>query len=214
MPFERRLHTELDRLDDEGLIAYAVAAREANDPEAMGDALAVVGNRRQRDLIRRALMKVPEADAEDVAMQALGDALLARFEGTSVGEFVNLVHTVLSRRIADYHDKVDRSVDTTELPEEHRDDEDESRHRRDAGVSQAEVGRVDAQDVVDQALAGLSAQHRRTAELYVFDDLSAQDAADQVNQEFPDSNPQMSVDNVHKIASRFRKHLRKLLDDT
>lgn len=212
MTFKRRLPGELDNLDDEGLIAYAVGARDAEELEAMKDALAVVANRRLRDLIRRALIKVPAEDAEDVAMQAMSDAVLARFDGTSVGEFVSLTHTILSRRIADYHDKAERSVDTTELPEEHRDDDEEGRHRRDAAISPPEVGAVDVQDVIDRALARLSAQHRRTVELYVLEDLSGEATADQVNQEFPDSNPKMSVDNVQKIASRFRKHLRKRLE--
>ena len=212
MNFNRRLPGELDNLDDEALIAYAVGARDADEPEAMKDALAVFANRRLPDLIRRAKIKIPEADAEDVAMQAMAGAVLARFEGTSVGEFVNLTNRVLARRIADYHDKAERSPDTVELPEEHRDDEDESRHRRDAAVSQPRSGAVDAQSVIDQALAELSDQHRRTVELYVFEDLSAADAADQVNEEFPDSNPKMSVDNVQKIKSRFKKRLRKLLE--
>ncbi len=213
MPFERRSQNELDRLDDGELIAYAVAARRAAEPDAMADALAVLAHRRLRDLIRRARLKLPAEDAEDVAMQALGDAVLAKFEGTSVGEFVKLLHTVLSRRIADFHEKARRSPDTTELPEEHRDDEDESRHRRDAAVSGSELGAVDLRDVLERALDEITPQHRRTVELYVLDDLSAEDAANQVNREFPDSNPKMSVDNVHKIASRFRKHLRGLLDD-
>jgi DNA-directed RNA polymerase specialized sigma24 family protein len=211
MPFKRRLPGELDTLDDEALIAYAVEARNADEPEAMKDALAVFTNRRLPDLIRRAKLKVPEQDAEDVAMLTMTGAVLARFEGTSVGEFVNLTNRVLARRIADYHDKAERSPDTVELPEEHRDDQ-EGRRRRDAAVSQAEVGGVDAQSVIDQALGELSAEHRRTVELYVFEDLSAADTADQVNKEFPDSNPKMSVDNVQKIKSRFKKRFRKLLE--
>ncbi len=212
MAFKRRLPGELDNLDDEALIAYAVGARDAGEPEAMKDALAVFANRRLPDLIRRAKLKVPESDAEDVAMLTMTGAVLARFEGTSVGEFVNLTNRVLARRIADYHDKAERSPDTVELPEEHRNPDDEGRHRRDAAVSQPEVGAVDAQSVIDQALAELSAEHRRTVELYVFEDLNAANAANQVNQEFPDSNPKMSVDNVQKIKSRFKKRLRKLLE--
>jgi len=212
MTFKRRLPGDLDNLDDEALIAYAVAAREAGDFDAMKDALAVIANRRLPDMIRRARIKVPPADAEDVAMQAFGDAVLANFEGTSVGEFVNLQRRVLSRRIADYHKKVERSPDTVELPEEHRDDEEESRHRRDVAFSPDETGGVDVQDVIDQALAELSDQHRRTVELYVFEDLSAESTANQVNREFPDSNPKMSVDNVQQIKARFKKQLRKLLE--
>lgn len=213
MTFNRRLPGDLDRLDDEGLIAYAVAARKAGETDSMAEALAVIANRRLGNLIRRALMKVPDADAEDVAMQALGEAVIARFKGRSVGEFVNLMHTVLARRIADYHGKAERRPDTTPLPEENRGDDD-APHRRDAGVTGPEIGAVDAQSVVDQVLNDLSHQHRRTVELYVLDDLSGKDTANQVNEEFPDSNPKMSVDNVQQIASRFRSDLRDLLDDT
>jgi DNA-directed RNA polymerase specialized sigma24 family protein len=212
MPFERRLPGDLDGLDDEDLVAYAVEAREAGELDSMKNALAVIGHRRFGDLVRRALLKIPHPDAEDVAGQALSDAVLAKFEGGSVGEFVSMMHTILARRIADYHGRAERRPDTTSLPEEHQ-GEDDAPHRRDAGVSDSEIGAVDAQSVVDQLLGDLSDQHRRTVELYVFDDLSGIDAADQVNQEFPDSNPKMSIDNVQKIASRFRKDLRGLLDD-
>ncbi len=211
MPFERRLPGDLDRLDDEDLIAYAIDAREAGELDSMKNALAVIGHRRFGDLVRRARLKTPDSDAEDVAGQALSDAVLAKFEGRSVGEFVSMMHTILARRIADYHGRVERRPDTTLLPEEHQGDDDGP--RRDAGVSDPEIGKVDAQSVVDQVLGELSDQHRRTVELYVFDDLSGKDAANQVNEEFPDSNPKMSVENVQKIASRFRQDLRGLLDD-
>lgn len=209
MDFERRLPHELDHLSDEELIAYAVAAREAGDVEAMADALAVIGNRRLGDGTRRARAKVPVQDAEELAAQAMGEAVLARFEGTSVGEFVKLMHTILSRRIADYYEKRERTVETTDLPDEHGDDDD--LRRRDVAISPDESGVVDVQSVIDQALDELSDQHRRVIELYVFEDLSADDTADQVNAEFPDSNPKMSVDNVQQIKARFKKRVRELL---
>ena len=212
MNFKRRLPSELDRLSDEDLIAYAVAARETGDVEAMKDALAVMGNRRLPDLIRSARIKVQPQDAEGIAVAALGDAVLARFEGQSVGEFVSLLYKILGRRIADHYGKLERSPETTALPEEHRDDEDESRHRRDAAISPDETGAVDLREVLDKALGELSSEHRRTVELYVFEDLSAEDASNQVNDEFPDSNPKMSVDNVQQIAHRFRKRLRGMLE--
>lgn len=212
MSFKRQLPGELDNLDDEALIAYAVGARDADELEAMKDVLAVFANRRLPDLIRRAKIKIPEADAEDVAMQAMAGAVLARFEGTSVGEFVNLANRVLARRIADYHAKAERSPDTTELPEEHRDGEGEGR-RREAAISQSETGAVQVQSVIDQVLDKRSAQHRRTVELYVIEDRGGKATANQVNEEFPDSNPKMSVDNVQQIASRFRDDLRDMLGD-
>jgi RNA polymerase sigma factor (sigma-70 family) len=212
MSFERKFPHELDHLSDEELIAYAVAAREAGDEDAMQNALAVIANRRLDDLTRRAKLKVPAVEAEDIAMQALADAVLARFEGTSVGEFVKLTHTILSRRIADFYDKKGRSPDTVPLPEENR-DQDESHGGRDAAVMADPAGAVEVQSAVDQARAELDERHRRVVDLYVFEDRGAQEVADQVNFEFPDHNPEMTVDNVQQIASRFRKRLRELLED-
>jgi len=73
---------------------------------------------------------------------------------------------------------------------------------------------VDVQSVVDQALEKFTEPHHLAViDRYVFEDLSAQDTADEVNAAFPDLNPAMSVDNVHQIASRFRKELRRLLTE-
>ncbi len=58
---------------------------------------------------------------------------------------------------------------------------------------------------MDQTTGGFS-------QLYVFEDLGAQETADRVNEEFPDRDTPMTVDNVHKIASRFRKDLRDELE--
>ena len=212
MPFRRLKDYELAPLSDEELIEYAVAAREDGDPDAMRDALAILVFRRFDDLVRRARMKVPAEDAEDVASQAISDAVVAKFKGESVGEFMKLVGTILARRVADFHDKRSRTVDTSPLPEENEGDEDV--HGSAAGVSPDETSGVDAQDIVDSQVAALSPSHRRVVELYVLDGWAAEEAAAKVNEEFTDLDPPMSVDNVHKIASRFRKELRQALEES
>ena len=66
--------------------------------------------------------------------------------------------------------------------------------------------------MIDQCLEGLSELHRDVVEHNVFEDLDANDTADQVNKDHPDLDPPMSQANVHKIVSRFRKCVRERLD--
>jgi DNA-directed RNA polymerase specialized sigma24 family protein len=209
MPFRRRTDYELDRLPDDEILAYAVAAREAGDRKAMEDALAILIFRRYDDLVRRARLKVPTEDAEDVAARALSDAALAAFEGASEGEFWKLVSRVLQRRVSDYWEKRERSPDTAPLPEEHADDEDV--HGKTAAVSSDPTTAVDAQDVIDEVLGRLNDVHRRVVELSI-EGFSAQEVSARLNAEDPDLDPPMSVDNVHQITSRFRRDLREALE--
>ncbi len=67
---------------------------------------------------------------------------------------------------------------------------------------------------MDEVLAKLSDPHRRVVDLFVFERLSAQETVDQVNDEYPDLDPPMSVDNVSQIAKRFRDDLRDLLSES
>lgn len=212
MPFRRLKDYELANLPDEDLIAYAVAARDAGDVDAMRDALAILVFRRYDDLVRRAKLKVPAGEAEDIAAQTIDEAILVKFRGTSVGEFMKIVGQILRRRIADFLEKRKRTIQAGPLPEENTDDEDV--HGRTAGITPDSTGAVEVEDLIERLMANLSPPHRRVVELYVFDALSAEDAADQLNADFPDLDTTMSVDNVHKIASRFRKDLRKALEDS
>jgi DNA-directed RNA polymerase specialized sigma24 family protein len=69
----------------------------------------------------------------------------------------------------------------------------------------SEEGLVETQDVVERVLAGLSEAHRRVIELVVFEGRTASQAAQEV--------PGMREDNVHQIVSRFRRALRRALQD-
>ena len=53
-------------------------------------------------LVNRARLKLPAADVEDVASEAMFSAIASAFDGKSVGEFRSWLHTILSRRIADH----------------------------------------------------------------------------------------------------------------
>ena len=64
---------------------------------------------------------------------------------------------------------------------------------------------METRDVVERVLAGLSDAHRRVVELVVFEARTASQAAQEV--------PGMREDNVHQIVSRFRRALRRALQD-
>ena len=116
---EHRLQT----LSDEDLIAYLRAARAAGRHDAMKPAIGVLAFGYWDTLVNRARLKLPEAEVEQVAGEALESAIASAFDGRSVGEFRSWLHTILSRRIADYWQKRERTVKTEkldELPEAHR----------------------------------------------------------------------------------------------
>ncbi len=108
---------DLARLSDDELIALARSRpASAADHELVRQILGVLIYQRYDNVKRRVAIKVPPKDVEDVAMDAVASAIRAAFEGSSVGEFVNFLNTIVARRIADYHRRPE--VETTRLPEE------------------------------------------------------------------------------------------------
>ena len=207
MGFQRRY--DLDRLADERLLDYALAARAAGDRDTMADALARLVFRYRADLVRRASIKVPRADAEEIASETMADAVRASFRGNTIAAFRALVTRILRRRIADYYERRERSVDEVPLADEHGDAD--GARGPDVAIVPDETAGVLLADLVKRELESLSARHRRAAELYAIEGASAAEAAACVNAEFPDEDPQMSEINVHQIASRFREDLRRRL---
>jgi DNA-directed RNA polymerase specialized sigma24 family protein len=56
--------------------------------------------------------------------------------------------------------------------------------------------------------------HRAVVDRYIFEDLSAEETAEVINDTFDDELKRpMTTDNVHQIASRFRETLRRLLGE-
>jgi len=205
--FRPRNDDELSRLDDEALLEYIAAARAQGTPEHTQRALAIIVFRHYDNIVRRVKIKVPPADVEDVAQEAVVSAIRSRLDGKSVGEFRTWLNRIVSRRIADYHRKP--GVETTQLPEEHADDDEIWGQ---VAREEDETGAAEVRELIEITLAELSRQHRRVVELFVFADMSAKDVAEQVNLELPDEETEMKVDNVSQIAKRFRKRLRELLE--
>ena len=204
---------DLARLSDDELIARAVKARERGQHELVRQILGVLVFKRYDNVKRRVSIKVPPKDVEDVAMEAVASAIRAAFEGSSVGEFVNFLNTIVARRIADYHRRPE--VETTRLAEEAEGETEAWANVLGKGDPNDWVAdTIDAAAAIRQALNELKPPHRRVVELFVFTELNADETADAVNMEYEaELETPMSETNVHQIASRFRKRVRELLEE-
>ena len=108
----------LAALGDEQLVEYLRAARQAGRHDAMRPAVAVLVHGYWDILVHRARLKLrTDADAEEVAAETVASAIASAFDGRSIGEFRSWLHTILSRRIADWWQKDERSVQTRPLPQ-------------------------------------------------------------------------------------------------
>ena len=197
---------ELSTLTDEALLSYYGEARDAGHPSAER-ALGILIWRYFPNVHRRCLTKIPRDDAEDVAMNAVLSAIASALDGRSEGEFHSWLNRIVGRRIADYTRKP--RPDTTLLPEEHADDEEVWGA---SGFHPDETGIVGLDELIDQAMDGLSDAHIEVIEIFVFEDQSAEDTVERVNDAFPHLDPEMKIDNVSQIAKRFRERLRELLE--
>lgn len=202
--FEELPEHRLDNLSDEELVDYLRRAREAGRHDAMKPAVAVLVYGYWDNLVNRARLKLSShADAEDVAAEAVASAIVSAFDGKSVGEFRSWLHTILSRRIADWYETKERKLDKTRLPSEHHGDE-EVWGEEPSVQFQGEA--LHARDCVRQAFEEIEdPRHRRAIELYVFGPNSAADTADLVGDGMTEAN-------VHQISSRFQRRVRELLE--
>jgi RNA polymerase sigma factor (sigma-70 family) len=195
---------QLGELTDEQLVDYLRAAREAGAGDAMKVALGVLVFGYWDVLVYRAGLKLPDADAEDVAAEAMTSAIASAFDGKSVGEFRAWLHVILSRRIADHLEARKRKPKTEKLATEHAGDDDVW---GDEPFEEFTGEAVFAADCIRRAIEEIKKPaHRRVIDLHVFGPLSAAEAAEAVGDG-------MSEDNVHQIASRLLKRVRQLLDE-
>jgi DNA-directed RNA polymerase specialized sigma24 family protein len=193
---------ELHNRSDDDLITYVRTARTHGDTDGANLALRVLVFGYMDHVTARVAIKVPAHAVDEVAGQALISAVTSAFRGESVGEFRSWLHVIVDRRIADFH-RAGRVEVVPLLP-----DHDALASLDDTG------GTIAAQNVVDATMAELSELHRAVVDLYVFDGLSAQETALELAQRFPSPpNAQISADNVHKIAQRFRDRVRASLEE-
>src|SRR3954447_13512597 len=87
-PFRKLSDNELDELDDDALVAYLVAARDAGEPGEVKRAMAFLVYGRM-DLVQTIVAdRVPPHAIERVASEAMIETMSAVFDGVSVGQFV------------------------------------------------------------------------------------------------------------------------------
>ena len=192
----------LEGLSDERLVEYLRAAREAGRHDAMRPAVAVLVHGYWDILVHRARLKLrTDADAEEVAAEAVASAIASAFDGRSVGEFRSWLHTILSRRIADWWEAREQRLQKTALPSEHLGDDEVWGREPSVGF---EGDALHARESVRQALNELQDEHREVVRLYVLGPHAAAEAASL-------AGPGMTEANVHQIASRFQRRVRELL---
>jgi RNA polymerase sigma factor (sigma-70 family) len=193
----------LQTLSDEDLIAYLRAARAAGRHDAMKPAIGVLAFGYWDTLVNRARLKLPESEVEQVAGEALESAIASAFDGRSVGEFRSWLHTILSRRIADYWQKRERTVKTEKLVSEHQEAEEVWGDEPSVGF---EGEALHAQECVRNALDELPEAHREVVRLYVFGPDSAAAVVERVGDGMTEAN-------VHQISSRYQRRVKELLGE-
>lgn len=192
---------DLEKLSDEGLIAYIRAARDDGQLGQARRGLAILVYGYEGDVKRRLSIRVPKHVVDDLAHDALVRAIAAAFDGTSVGEFRNWLHTIVDRTAADFFRRAERRPKETLLPSEHMSEDDVWGAEPSL---ESEAGAVELRIIVEEVLQTFNEKHRLVIELYVFQGFTAAEVCGRIKG--------MSEDNVAQIASRFRAKLRARLD--
>ena len=178
-PFRPRAQHDLERLDDDALIAYMREAGAAGH-ESARLALAMLAYGYRSRVRARVSMKIPAQDVDEVTDEILAKALSSSFDGRHGGQFGSWMNTIAQRSIADYHRRGPGRVKADPLDE------------RDAAPAGDEV---ETGDALERTLAALNPEHRRVVEL-VLRGYTASEIEG------------VSDANVHQIVSRFRRALR------
>lgn len=193
---------EIDALNDARLLAYIASAREAGkaDTAALQGVQHLIF-RHMDSVSARVRRKVPAHLVEDVAAEALIEAIASVFSGATIKEFHKWLNVIVQRTIADFYRgprgrqlELDRERDVRRPAE----DEVEEEPGEEGGYAEAEV-----QQIIDDLMASRSPEHRRVVEMLVWGGYSAREASEATG---------MSEDNCYQIVRRFRVDLRAALD--
>jgi len=206
-PFRELSDLELGALTDDELVAYLAQARALGRIDAARLALQVLVFGHMDAIVYRVRQKVPQEAVDKVAGEAFMSALLSMLSGNSKGEFLSWLHTIVDRRIADYHRA--KRLQTQPLAEEHGDEDDV---RGSVPSEPDATGAVHVQMLFDEMRGRLDESHRMVVDLYCLDGYPATETARRINHTCPGLDPPMSENNVHQIASRFRNELRARLE--
>lgn len=210
MEFDPKSENQLGLLDDDDLIEYISAARDAGQQDQMRTGLGIFVFRRRSQIVNRIRLKVDsDHDIEDLTMRVITDVMAARFDGTYTGEMVNLINTVTQRRIADFCERRSR-IDEVPLPGTGGDDESRG-PEPDSGEDFP--GEVEMVEIITNAIDGLSESHALVVRLSLTG-LPGASVAERVNHLLPGSKNPMTEANVHQIMKRFRGRIEGVLEES
>lgn len=212
-PFRQLDEARLAELDEAALIEYLLDARAAGDEDQADLALKMFAFGMEdalRGFVRSRLNSHGDAVIEEVAERALEDAIqsIPTLRGSTREEARGFVFRIARFRIADFLRR--GRLNTTSIDDDDRPDSPRRQERLSVG-DESDV--VDTTLLLDQLLNELREDHRAVVELFVLSGYSARETVDQVRSRFEGRfNDSMSEQNVHQIASRFRKDLRARLE--
>jgi RNA polymerase sigma factor (sigma-70 family) len=196
---------EIDRLDDARLLAYIAAAREAGEAQTAAlDGVRHLIFRHLDSVVARVRRKVPAHLVEDVAAEAMIEAIASAFGGTTIKEFHKWLNVIVQRHIADfYRGPRGRQLALDREGEVRRavDDEGEelvAETGEEGGFAEAEV-----QQLIDSLMGTRSPEHRRAIDMLVWSGYSAREASEATG---------LGEDNCYQVVRRFRVDLRAALD--
>ena len=206
--FKRLSQSGLAGLGNQALVDYIAAAREAGERSAEKEAVGILAYGFEptvRGWVRMRMGSAPQ-DVDDVVMEVLQSALRSSFEGKVVGEFGAFLKTITSRRVVDYFRERGRQLAMSPLGSEHEGDDGVW---GDEPFVEDDTTGMEVRELVDRLLADHNEQHQQVIRLYGPEvagcqDLPAEEVAARIDG--------ISVANVHKIWSRFKRDVEAELD--
>lgn len=204
--FVRLGEMALDRLSDEDLVAYVVAAREAGQPEAGKRANDVLAFRIQPLIEARVAAKVGREAREDVVMEVLTSFLQSAFDGKVILSVRAFAATIAKRRIADHYRRLERHPDQVPLPG--GDSDDESVWGDEPG-SEDDTSAIDYMGIVERLLAERSELHQRVIRMYGPEAMNGMNLTGaEVVDALAGQGEEMTIANVQQIWHRFKNDLK------
>lgn len=195
----------LDRLSDEDLVAYVVAAREAGQPEAGKRANDMLAFRIQPLIEARVAAKVGPDAREDVVMEVLTSFLQSAFDGKVILSVRAFAATICKRRIADHYRRIERNPDQVPLPGGDADDENVWGEEPGTEDDTSAIGYM---GIVARLLADRNELHQRVIKLYGPEAMNGMNfTGAEVVAALAKQGEEMTVANVQQIWHRFKSEL-------
>lgn len=196
----------LDRLSDEDLVAYVVAAREAGQPEAGKRANDMLAFRIQPLIEARVAAKVGPDAREDVVMEVLTSFLQSAFDGKVILSVRAFAATICKRRIADHYRRIERNPDQVPLPGGDADDENVWGEEPGTEDDTSAIGYM---GIVARLLADRNELHQRVIKLYGPEAMNGMNfTGAEVVAALAKQGEEMTVANVQQIWHRFKDDLK------